>query len=121
MTFMLESMRMKQWFANDENRRVCLERVDNSGHEYDAVTFQPSPLPLDADGFVQSFDVNDANGITAFFEKHGLVVVRNVIDDEACCRSVDELWSGLEAGFPGLRRDDPGTFAHWPSLSKLGI
>merc|ERR1719198_1837393 len=121
MTFMLETMRMKQWIADDENRRAILERVDNSGHEYDPATFEPAPLPVDADGFVRSFDVAERDAIRAFFAQHGLVVVRDVIDAAACSRSIDELWEGLEARFPGLRRGDASTYERWPALAQLGI
>ena len=92
MMFMLESMRMKQWMAEDSNRRACLERIDNSEHadEYDPATFAPTSLPLDDEGFVQSFDVTEGDAIRAFFATHGLVVVRDVIDSDACARSLDQ-------------------------------
>ena len=121
MTFMLENMRMKEWAAADENRAACFERVDNSGFEYDPETWEPPALPLDDDGFVQAFDVDEGEAINAFFEWYGLVVVRDVIDADACARSLDELWAGLETNCKGLQRDDPSTYGSWPSLAKLGI
>ena len=121
MTFMLENMRMKEWAATGENRRACLERVDNSAFDYDPATWEPPALPLDDNGFVQAFGVDEGDAIKGFFERYGLVAVRGAIDAEACARSLDEMWAGLETNFQGLRRDDPSTYESWPSLSKLGI
>jgi len=40
--------------------------------------FQPAPLPIDSDGFIVAFHVEQQEEILRFFEKHGVVVVANV-------------------------------------------
>ena len=89
----------------------------------DEKQFRPQPLPLDADGFVQSFPVDRREEILEFFERHGVVVVSNVLTDEQCSRSVDEVWLFLKEMFnPEIDRNDPSTWQKgWPSFSKLGI
>ena len=89
----------------------------------DNETFQPAPLPVDADGFIVSFHVDQKEEILTFFEKHGVVVVANVLTDEQCERSVDEVWLLLqEMHHPNLERDKPETWSKgWPSFSHIGI
>jgi hypothetical protein len=43
--------------------------------------FQPAPLPVDSDGFIVNFNVEQQEEILAFFEKHGVVVVSNLLKD----------------------------------------
>ncbi len=79
-------------------------------------------LPLDADGFVQSFEVSDTAGIETFFEKYGMIVVRNCLNPTECQRSEDEVWDHLSRHYE-VKREDPGTWENgkWPPLHKLGI
>ena len=53
-------------------------------------TFEETKVPKDEDGFVVSFDADDKKGIQRFFAEHGLVVVRNVISEEAATQSISE-------------------------------
>jgi len=85
--------------------------------------FQPAPLPVDSDGFIISFTVEQQEEILEFFEKHGVVVVSNVLTDEQCQRSVDEVWLFLKEIYNrNIERDKPETWdSGWPTFSKLGI
>ena len=89
----------------------------------DDETFQPAPLPIDADGFIVSFHVDQKENILTFFEKHGVVAVANVLTDEQCERSVDEVWLFLrEICCPTIERHKPETWGQgWPSLANLGL
>ncbi|UJR38237.1 hypothetical protein I4U23_030910 [Adineta vaga] len=84
--------------------------------------FQPD-LPVDSDGFIISFTVEQQDEILAFFEKHGAVVVSNVLTDEQCQRSVDEVWLFLREMFnEEIEADKPESWSNgWPSFSKFGI
>jgi hypothetical protein len=42
--------------------------------------FEGMKAPLDEDGYVQSFAVEDTEGQRAFFDTYGFVVVRDVLD-----------------------------------------
>ncbi|CAF1005111.1 unnamed protein product [Adineta steineri] len=85
--------------------------------------FHPVPLPLDSDGFIISFNVEQQEEILTFFEKHGVVVVSNVLSDEQCQRSVDEVWLFLQEMYnQNIDRNKPETWSSgWPSFSKIGI
>jgi hypothetical protein len=85
--------------------------------------FKPAPLPVDSDGFIISFNVEQQEEILTFFEKHGVVVVSNVLTDEQCQRSVDEVWLFLkEMCKQNIERDKPETWnSGWPSFSQFGI
>lgn len=120
MTFMLEMMRLKTWAADDNNLQRVLQREDNSAHTYDH-DFHPPSLPLDHEGFVRSFSVQEEASIRAFFDEFGLVVVRDAIGSNECERSVTEMWDLLERQCPGIDRNDPRTWEAWTSLSKLGF
>ncbi|CAF1285785.1 unnamed protein product [Rotaria sordida] len=89
----------------------------------DDESFQPAPLPIDADGFIVALSIDQPEEILKFFEKHGAVVVANVLTDEQCERSVDDVWHFLQEMFnPDIRRDQPETWSYkWPSFSKMGI
>jgi hypothetical protein len=102
----------------DEQQQVD----DGSGGEEEmekaTTTFEGMKAPLDDQGFVQSFAVEDVESQRAFFDTYGFVVVRDVLDHaevEVCTLSpptclsistnwraceqamVDELWKDTEA------------------------
>jgi hypothetical protein len=52
------------------------------GEEMEKATmFEGMKAPLDDQGFVQSFAVEDVEGQRAFFDTYGFVVVRDVLDE----------------------------------------
>ena len=124
MAFMTHTSDIKRWAADGDNLAQVLARADNAGHPYN---YEPVVLPVDQTGFVETVAADDADGIREFFERYGLVVIRNAIDDVACAASRDELWNFIERqlperdGKPGVRRDRPETWERWPALSGLGI
>jgi hypothetical protein len=72
--------------------------------------FKPASLPVDADGFIVAFHVDQEAEMLAFFEKHGVVAVSNVLTEQECERSVDDLWTFLQEMFnPNIERDKPET------------
>jgi ectoine hydroxylase-related dioxygenase (phytanoyl-CoA dioxygenase family) len=89
----------------------------------DDKTFQPAPLPVDSDGFIVAFNVEQEEEILTFFEKHGVVVVANVLTEQQCERSVDDVWAFLqELQNPDIQRDKPETWnSKWPRFSHMGI
>lgn len=98
--------------------------MDNSA--FAGYTFTPLELPRDADGYVVAFDpLNDAQAAREFFLRYGVVVFRDVVDADACDRSVDELWDFLKRHSPDMTidRDQPRTWcnAYWPPLGRMGI
>jgi hypothetical protein len=97
-------------------REICLSTGNDE-------IFQPAPLPVDADGFIVSFNVEQQNEMLVFFEKHGAVVVSNVLTDEQCERSVEEVWLLLqEMGNRNIERDKPETWSTgWPTFSQFGL
>jgi len=91
--------------------------LDNSKFEN---KYKRVDIPKDEDGYVIDFDLEDAKGIAEFFNKYGLVVVRNVISADECKRSEEEVWRRIERVCL-IDRKDPHSFEKWPALSKIGI
>jgi hypothetical protein len=84
----------------------------------DDETFHPAPLPVDTDGFIVAFNVDQEEEILTFFEKHGVVVVANVLTEQECERSVDDVSKLLQEMYhPNIQRDQPETWnSKWPSF-----
>lgn len=116
--FMDEQLKLKQKAAEDGFLEKITEKIDNSGFPYD---YQKLNLPKDNDGFVQDFSVDQVDEIQAFFEKYGFVVVRQVLTEKECNKSIDEIWEFLQRRYKTIERDDPRTWNKWPSLAELGI
>ncbi|CAF1274188.1 unnamed protein product [Didymodactylos carnosus] len=89
----------------------------------DDEVFEPASLPIDSDGFIVAFTIEQQEEILKFFERHGVVVVSNVLTNEQCERSIDDVWTFLQELFnPDIQRDKPESWSYrWPSFSKLGI
>lgn len=118
--FIEEHLRLREWATeNDGNLKTILQPGDNSMHANDS--FVPTPLPRDADGFVLSFPPDDARGIHTFFDAHGVVVVRGVIDLAACASSRTEVWDLLEREVSTVSRNDARTWDRWTSLAWGGF
>lgn len=76
----------------------------------------------DADGFTQSFTLDDVEGLKKFFEEHGFVVVRDLIDSRSQIeQTIDEIWNFLRACNPKIDRTDPSTWEdkYWPVFFEL--
>ena len=64
--------------------------------ESEGAAFLPCPVAKDEEGFITSFDFDDVEGYSAFWERYGFVVVRNVLNEKEIEDSVDEIWSDIE-------------------------
>ncbi|CAF2940272.1 unnamed protein product [Rotaria sp. Silwood2] len=84
--------------ANSSNiKSIKLKEIHLSSGDDEA--FHPAPLPIDDDGFIVAFDVEQQDEILTFFEKYGVVVVANVLTEQECERSVDDVWKFLQEMF----------------------
>ncbi len=80
-------------------------------------------VPVDADGYIISYDANDYSGIQQFFDVFGFVVVRDVLNQQECQATIDEIWETQCAMSRGMvKRDDIQTWGkHWPGMRGEGI
>lgn len=76
-------------------------------------------LPLDSQGFAASFDLNDTVAWRAFFDTYGLVVLRDVLSEQECKATVDEMWESLAP--LGLRQHDPRSWERVPWGGHMGF
>eukprot|EP00026_Physarum_polycephalum_P010707 Phypoly_transcript_10881.p1 GENE.Phypoly_transcript_10881~~Phypoly_transcript_10881.p1 ORF type:complete len:355 (-),score=70.03 Phypoly_transcript_10881:129-1193(-) len=78
-------------------------------------------VPRDPEGFTVAFDVTQEAEIQDFFNKFGFVVVRDVLTQEDCKNTLDEIYSILENGTQ-FKRGDVGTWSNWPadSIERYG-
>eukprot|EP01006_Ploeotia_vitrea_P012070 TRINITY_DN32076_c0_g1_i1.p1 TRINITY_DN32076_c0_g1~~TRINITY_DN32076_c0_g1_i1.p1 ORF type:complete len:443 (-),score=49.32 TRINITY_DN32076_c0_g1_i1:47-1318(-) len=82
--------------------------------------------PTTEDGYVQSFEPDDAEGYRAALEKYGVCVVKVLSADE-CDRTVTAMFEEVNSLPPGPRKQcdvsptDPNTWAdvNWPTSSKF--
>jgi ectoine hydroxylase-related dioxygenase (phytanoyl-CoA dioxygenase family) len=94
---------------------------DNSTFSYN---FEPLMLPVDAYGYIQSFLPTETQAIQEFFDKYGVVVVRNCLNEIELTKSINEAWSFLERhSDSAIDRNDSSTWIdkNWPRLQQLGI
>jgi len=80
--------------------------------------------PVDDEGFVQGFEVEDVHGYMEFLRIYGFCVVK-VLDDELCDRAVRELFEFVNSApnanrKAAVNRDDPSTWddVNWPGSGK---
>jgi len=80
-------------------------------------------LPKDEEGFTQSFlPVGQEKELLEFWNKYGIVVIRDVISNQQVEKTVDEIWSTPRLlGRTSLDRSDPLSWkdGNWPT--ELGI
>ncbi len=80
-------------------------------------------VPIDANGFIISYEADDHNGIKRFFDFYGFVVVRDVLNQQECLATIDEIWeTHCEMSGGIVKRDDMRTWEnHWPGIRGEGI
>lgn len=83
--------------------------------------FEPTVLPVDTNGYVVGFNWDDTENIKEFFDKHGVVVINNILTEAECKASVGELWDFVERHSPQIDRHHPETWVNWPCLESIGI
>jgi hypothetical protein len=75
-------------------------------------------VPLDSDGFVLQFRVEDTVAAQSFFDEYGFVVLSDVLSEEERVRTINDMWSTVEkycGGKLGIHRDNPASWIkHWP-------
>jgi len=84
--------------------------------EEDFISLLPDSIPTDDDGFVQSFEVNDAPGAQNFFDTYGFVVIRNVLTDKEIEMTLDEFFD-LHSG---LDKNNPETWVKYWKKQRFG-
>lgn len=63
------------------------------------------------EGFYTSFNMNEQDKYIEFFQENGFVVIRNVLDDKSCDKTLDEFWSQSL-----VDKNDPQTWdVYWNS------
>eukprot|EP01012_Entosiphon_sulcatum_P035858 TRINITY_DN4558_c0_g1_i3.p1 TRINITY_DN4558_c0_g1~~TRINITY_DN4558_c0_g1_i3.p1 ORF type:complete len:296 (-),score=29.95 TRINITY_DN4558_c0_g1_i3:295-1161(-) len=75
--------------------------------------------PLDPDGFIQSFSLEEVDQYVAFFRQYGFCAIANVLTPAETEATICDIWDDIEMYFP--RRNEPKTWDCWPGLSHLGI
>lgn len=72
-------------------------------------------LPRDSENYVKAFDVSQMKEIEDFFDQHGLVVIKNVLNQREIQSSIDAIWNRPELESRGVRKNDPITWDRcWP-------
>jgi ectoine hydroxylase-related dioxygenase (phytanoyl-CoA dioxygenase family) len=71
-------------------------------------------------GYVQSFGVDDAKAIQVFYKRFGFAVIHEAWSLADCVKTIDEIWSLIEARGP-VRRGLPATWSNgnWDSLGSI--
>lgn len=113
-----ESLKRQICNWSDKKRAQLLAPVNNDVEgDY---KFKPLPLPLDSEGFCQSFDVSNHQAISDFFSVYGFAVIRDCLSQEAVEDSVEEVWDFVERHVKGVQRDNHASWNNWTSLATLG-
>lgn len=82
--------------------------------------------PVDSEGYVQSFGIEETEKYIEFFNEYGFVVISNILSSSQCQATVDEVWRDVmkSPSFEEpINREDPSTWGNdrWPQQQKLGI
>eukprot|EP01112_Ceratiomyxa_fruticulosa_P006616 TRINITY_DN1744_c0_g1_i3.p1 TRINITY_DN1744_c0_g1~~TRINITY_DN1744_c0_g1_i3.p1 ORF type:complete len:433 (+),score=84.78 TRINITY_DN1744_c0_g1_i3:217-1515(+) len=101
---------------NREYKRELAPEIVEQPYEYTRLQ-----IPLDEEGFAVSFSVDQLDEMKDFFERYGIVIVRNVITNEEADTTVNEAWEILQSQISSLDREKPSTWSDWATLSKVGI
>ena len=68
-------------------------------------------LPVDEDGYVEGFEYNDEKGLSEFFDKYGVVVIKNLLTPDEIERTQNEIYDYVELYYnPDFKRNDPNTW-----------
>eukprot|EP00117_Sycon_ciliatum_P035389 scpid72172/ scgid26841/ len=132
----------------------ALSYFDNGQDAVQEQPFDPSTvyaipridIPLDESDkrYAKCFTSDQTTELSEFFREYGFVVIRDVLTEDECRASIDELWTFLESrGYKlrewdgptehekqmdeerppaRIRRDDPSTWDNdWPPMGHAGI
>eukprot|EP01087_Luapelamoeba_hula_P024522 TRINITY_DN9360_c0_g1_i1.p1 TRINITY_DN9360_c0_g1~~TRINITY_DN9360_c0_g1_i1.p1 ORF type:complete len:446 (+),score=103.34 TRINITY_DN9360_c0_g1_i1:16-1353(+) len=96
--------------------RIVTAEQEDTGELLPEQQFEPMPVAVDDEGFVQSFTLDQTEEFKAFFDKYGFVVVNGVISDQDCDASVEEIWNEVKSFSKDLvNQEDADSWDFWPS------
>lgn len=111
----LSRFKLYRFLFERKSRRQRNEELLLATHE--------GEIPKDLEGYIISYDVDDAEGIQKFFSIYGFVVIRDVLNNQECMNTINEIWQVQTEQSGGLvRREDQKTWEdHWPGIVNEGI
>ena len=56
-------------------------------------------VEIDKDGYVKSFSIDELDKAKEFFDEYGFMVVNNVLTQEECNLTIDEIWDTVKSPF----------------------
>eukprot|EP01125_Pyxidicula_operculata_P019818 TRINITY_DN7210_c0_g1_i1.p1 TRINITY_DN7210_c0_g1~~TRINITY_DN7210_c0_g1_i1.p1 ORF type:complete len:369 (-),score=82.34 TRINITY_DN7210_c0_g1_i1:26-1132(-) len=65
--------------------------------------------------YFQSFHVDDHENYVKFFNDNGFAVIDNILSEEECTNSIEEIWNYLEEKGNGVDRNNPQSWDGWPA------
>jgi hypothetical protein len=80
-----------------EEQRPRAETDNNDIFKSEAIRFPVVELPLDSEGFVKSFTIDQESEFVAFYEEYGFVCIANVVSQEDIEGTINEVWSFYES------------------------
>lgn len=106
-------------FAADLQGGTKLIPEDNTQFEY---KYERLELPKDEEGYCISFAPESEEEISNFFKKYGVVVVKDILTEEECTKTEDEIWEFISRHTnDSVQRNVPESWENWPALKQLGI
>jgi len=69
--------------------------------------YQRKEMPIDKEGYIESFTSNQTEEIKNFFDEYGVVVIRDLLDQEEIERTKDEVWARVRHECPWVDRYFP--------------
>jgi ectoine hydroxylase-related dioxygenase (phytanoyl-CoA dioxygenase family) len=78
-------------------------------------------VPVDEEGYTVSYRVDQEREIQEFFDTYGFVVTRDVLSQEDCSATLEDIFNILET-YSGFYRGDIHTWSNWPadSIERYG-
>ena len=76
----------------------------------------------DAEGFTQAFSLDDTAALLAFYQEHGFVVAKDVVDSPSQIEeTIDEIWGLLRIHNGEIDKNDSSTWENesWPTYLGL--
>jgi len=72
-------------------------------------------VPVDSEGYLQSFDLKESKEIKEFFDKFGFIIINNILTPDECKETIDDIWNWIEDKCSSIKRKDVSTWenTHW--------
>ncbi|KAL6070591.1 NADAR domain-containing protein [Balamuthia mandrillaris] len=112
--------------SEEEEEEESLESLKQRANEDYILFLQTVLLPREEDDptYIRSFALEETEAIQQFYQRYGLVVIRDVFSSQECQDTVEDIFSLLEQGSKQRwQRSDPSTWGNWPSsgIEKYGM